>query len=133
MEEAEREARVDPLPGRAALEADERAPVKLVPQAGVEVVDWTADIISEETFEICEHYPVFQGKDPAEIPQGAASSSKEPMRKLAAPPLYAAEVAARASQLTTLVKQELSKALDLCAQIQGALSQGRSEHLEVVD
>ena len=84
-----REVRVDPPPGRAALEADERAPVKLVPQAdrassraarkrarlqkdldeakqaidssetpslsieilqdaGIEVVDWEADISSEE-------------------------------------------------------------------------------------
>ena len=33
VEEAKREVRVDPPPGRAALEADERAPVKLVPQA----------------------------------------------------------------------------------------------------
>ena len=33
VEEAKREVRVDLPPGRAALEADERAPVKLVPQA----------------------------------------------------------------------------------------------------
>ena len=33
MEEAKREVWVDPPPGCAALEADERAPVKLVPQA----------------------------------------------------------------------------------------------------
>jgi hypothetical protein len=89
VEEAKREVRVDPPPGRAALEADESAPVKLVPQAerassraarkrarlqkdldeakqaidssetpslsieilqdaGIEVVDWEADISSKE-------------------------------------------------------------------------------------
>ena len=170
VEEAKREVWVDPPPGRAALEADESAPVKLVPQAerassraarkrarlqkdldetkqaidssetpslsmevlqdaGIEVVDWETDISSEESCEICVPDPVFQGKDPADIPQlhvASASSSKEPLQKLAAPPLYAAEVSARASQLTPTVKQEFNKALDLCEQIQGALSQSQS-------
>ena len=63
----------------------------------------------------------------------SASSSKEPLQKLAAPPLYAAEVPARASQLTPTGKQQFNKALDLCEQIQGALSQSQSEHYEVVD
>ena len=102
VEEAKREVRVDPPPGRAALEADERAPVKLVPQAerassraarkktrlqkdldetkqaidssetpslsvevlqdaGIEMVDWEADLSSEESVEICVPDPVFQG------------------------------------------------------------------------
>ena len=118
VEEAKREVRVDPPPGRAALEADERAPVKLVPQAerassraarkrarlqkdldeakqaidsseapslsieilqdaGIEVVDWEADISSEESFEICVPDPVFQGKDPADIPQPHVDVSKQ--------------------------------------------------------
>ena len=63
---------------------------------------------------------MFQGKNLNDIPQehpvASSSSNKDPLRKLAVPPLYAAEVPARASQLTPTVKQEFNKEEDGAAQ-----------------
>ena len=79
---------------------------------------------------------MFQGKDLNDIPQehlvASSSSNKEPLRKLAVPPLYAAEVPARASQLTPTVKQEFNKALDCVSRSKGLWAKGQSANLDVV-
>ena len=66
---------------------------------------------------------MFQGKNLNDIPQehpvASSSSNKDPLRKLAVPPLYAAEVPARASQLTPTVKQEFNKALECVSRSKG--------------
>lgn len=129
-EEVEEDRRV--LAAAQAKEILEEPQPELPQEILEEAADYDVDSIStEESYELLTLPP--EAREEAEAvasldrtlkgkPSAPASSSKS-TTALAAPPLYAAGVSARVSQSDTGIEADLSKALDLAEQIQGALSQ----------
>lgn len=98
--------------------------------------DWGGSIVTEASYEVCEIPDIYAANKAAV--EAKEATQKLQARRLQAPPLYAAGVAGSSAQSsagpTPLVEAELSKALGLCEQIQGALSQRpQLPQTEVVD
>ena len=82
--------------------------------------DWGGSIVTEASYEICEIPDLYAAKKAAL--EAKEATQKLQARRLQAPPLYAAGVAGSSAQSSagpTPLESELSKALELCEQIQG--------------
>ena len=93
-------------------------------------VEWGDSLSSYSSYEVCEIPDLETARREAEAV--AAQTKWLEQRRLQAPPLYAAGVAGSTARSSAdskgpAVEAELSKALDLCDQIQGALSQSSQQ------